>query len=481
MANKKKLKVMSLEVQDVLGVREFGMEPGNITVIHGKNATGKTSAIEAIKSAMGGGSLAKIARIDSDGEEVDPKIVIVMDREDGKRYRIEKNAKGTRVRAQVEDTAGFEDVPRPQMFLNGLFDGHLSNPIEFLRAPDKDRVIMLLGAMPVDFDRDALWEAMGIAKSDVSPVPEGLHPLQELALIRESVFRERTGVNRDAKAKAESAEQTRRNVPAVLPDNLEGDINKLDEEITEKDTEITKRIEKAKSDCSLKIQEIESKYEGERDSLTVDFRQWESEQRAELERKIRERKDQLAEKSAELTTDANNEIKEVQKTRDMVLDEAFADQKGVEDKRTELAQLREQNKMSLKSQALHEQAIQFDNEAEELKKWSQVLSDAIEAVDATRREMASNLPIPGLSIEGKQIMVDGVPFDQLNTAKRMETAVRVSCLRARKHPLPVVWVDGAEALDSENFKELTKHLEKEGVQAFIGKVDEGELTTTVVE
>ena len=227
-----KLKVMSVRARDVLGITEFAMEPGKVTLLSGRNGTGKTSAIELLESIFGGGNLAKIARIDPSGEEVEPEIVVVMDTDEGQRYLIKKNEKGIKVKKQVGDTQGFDDVPKPQRFLSGLYDGKLANPIEFLNAPDKERVLMLLGALPLQLDRDGLWQKLGLKKSELSPIPEGLHPLQELALIREAIFRERTGVNRDAKAKAGSDEQTRRNTPAVLPDDHEQEINQLEQNIS---------------------------------------------------------------------------------------------------------------------------------------------------------------------------------------------------------------------------------------------------------
>ena len=41
------------------------------------------------------------------------------------------------------------------------------------------------------------------------------------ALLRDAVFRTRTGVNRDAKGKTAAAEQTRRNAPATIPEDVQ--------------------------------------------------------------------------------------------------------------------------------------------------------------------------------------------------------------------------------------------------------------------
>ena len=74
----KKLKVISIQIRDILGCREMAMEPGKVTVISGSNGSGKTSAIEAFKSIIGGGNLANIAYVAKEGESKSkPEIVLV--------------------------------------------------------------------------------------------------------------------------------------------------------------------------------------------------------------------------------------------------------------------------------------------------------------------------------------------------------------------------------------------------------------------
>jgi ABC-type branched-subunit amino acid transport system ATPase component len=493
MASKKnKLKVISIEARDVLGIKEYSMEPGQVTVVSGKNGVGKTSAIALIESVLGGGSLAKIARIGDEGEEIDPQIVVVMETDEGQQYMVEKSTKGTRVRSQVGDSAGYEDVPKPARFLSGLYDGKLANPIEFMKAKSKDRVLMLLGALPLELDRKQLWADMGITKKEIGPVPEGLHPLQELALIRESIFRERTGVNRDAKGKFESAEQTRRATPAVLPESHEAEIEKLSKYISDSEIAITERIEQAKSayqaGCTkannLAIQEETaklSKHESWANKKRSDLEKSIAEQKMELETLIREDLKETNKVISEYTNLQNETKEELLQKQNTIIDDAFQEQSELETERTQLTELREQAKEAIRARTLHEQANQFEADAEELKARSQRLTNAISTLDARRRAMAKDLPIPGLEVDGKEIKVDGVIYDQLNTAKQIDIAVAVSCLRAKDFRLPIAWVDGAEALDSENFNILVECLNEKGVQALIGQRTEGSLQTKVVK
>jgi energy-coupling factor transporter ATP-binding protein EcfA2 len=73
------LKVAGINVHDVLGIREFKLEPGRVTIISGRNGSAKTSLLSSVQAALGRGSLAKLARVDPDGKETAPSVVLVLD------------------------------------------------------------------------------------------------------------------------------------------------------------------------------------------------------------------------------------------------------------------------------------------------------------------------------------------------------------------------------------------------------------------
>jgi hypothetical protein len=313
--------------------------------------------------------------------------------------------------------------------------------------------------------------------------------LQELAHIRDAIFRERTGVNRDRKQKEASAEQTRRAAPAVVPDDHASIIELLEAEVTSADNRITREIADVKNQHEQEQEGIErARKDAWKDiDRSVADRSSELNAAAESEiAQIRARVDSeieemrataQVEKEDALDT-ASVETQGVKDRESNALFQLFEDQKAVEADRVKLSELREQAKVATKAATRHEQAERFDEEASELEELSDRMAAAIEALDKYRRGLADNLPIEGLEVEGKEIKVYGVPFDQLNTAQRIAVAVRVACIRARDQRLPVVWVDGAEALDSENFAALKAALKEEGVQPFIGRVEDTELTVT---
>lgn len=447
-----KLRVSKVTIRDVLGIREAGIEPGRITIFEGHNASNKTGHMEAIKTALGGGNLAHLARIpDGPDDEVKPEVVLVIEGDTPDQFwQVEKKGEKVRVRKRVGDTAGLEDVPKPQRWLSGLIDPKLMNPIEFLNAKDKDRVLLLLEALPVQFDRSKIWAKMGLNPKDFQAVPTGIHPLTELALIREAVFRERTGVNRDAKAKAESAEQTRRAVPVVIPEGIRERIEELASAVSERDTELARKMEVIKSECEAKAQSIRSEHQ-----------EYAARRRAEVEAQIAQHKE-AAEKEISLLDDA----------KDTAMEGLFEEQKELQEQKRELVGLRNTQENNLRFQTLKEQADKFQVEAEQLQAKSAHLTVAIETLDLFRRGLLEDLPIEGLEVDDTTIRINGVPLDQTNTAEKIKLAVKVACLRAKKQPLPVLFIDGAEALDSANFELFCEELKAEGVWPFIGRVSD---------
>jgi energy-coupling factor transporter ATP-binding protein EcfA2 len=498
------LRVVSVSIRDVLGAREFALEPGALTVIEGKNGSGKSSALQAVQAALGGGNLAKLARVDASGDPTEPEVVLVLEGPGNETYRVERTGDKVRVRSRVGQTAGFEDVAKPQTWLSGLFDADLANPVKFLTAPDKERALLLLEALPLKFDRAGLLKEMGITPEELHAMgsaPAGLHPLEEIAYIREAVFRTRTGVNRDEKQQRASAEQLRRNLPAVPPEDPGGEAQaRLEARVVELEVSIARETQAADSERRRAEEAAEATYAAKETEIATSFKasaadlrrkheQKAAELRAEAERRITE---DLALTNAAieaLREGGEVAIAEWAQQRTMAIDgarQARETARSETDKlqsllgaqREQLAELRAMREGAAKASALAEQAQQFDNQADELTAKSERLTSAIGALDAHRRRLAEELPIPGLEIQDREIRVNGVRFEQLNTAQRVDIAVQVATLRARGRRLPVLFVDGAEALDKEHFDHLCRALKKSGIQAFIGRVAEGQLRVT---
>jgi len=446
------LRVLSIQIRNVLGLAERSLDAdGRAVLISGPNASGKSSLLQAVQAGLGGGSLAKLARVGAPEDEP-PEVVLVLGG-GGEEYRVEKRGEETaHVLKRVGDSQAFADVPRPQEFLSQLFDPTLANPVAWLLAKPKDQAILLLEALPLEMDESGLAQVVAEVAGHVRPVPAGLHPLEHLALIRDQLFTARTGVNRDARSKKEAAEQLRRELPAKAPADARAAIAEAEARAGELAAQVAREEEKAAGAEREAVRAAQAARAQE-----------EAQARAELERKLHEAARRF-ETARQAAAAARQGAEATLQARRAELGTA----------REALAALRGQGEAAARFRALDEQATGFEGEATAHEAESARLSAALDRLDAFRRGLAKDLPIPGLEVEGAEIRLDGVPLAQVNTSRRVEVAARVATARAERNPLKVLFLDGLEGLDSEHREALLAYLVEEGVQAFAAIVTDGE-------
>jgi hypothetical protein len=87
-----------------------------------------------------------------------------------------------------------------------------------------------------------------------------------------------------------------------------------------------------------------------------------------------------------------------------------------------------------------------------------LLTETLIRLDLMRSDKLKSLPIPDLVVEGDQVLLGGVPWQNVNTAKRVEVALQLCSLRAGE--LGVIFLDDAEHLDAE-----TRGLLEQGIAA----------------
>jgi len=102
------------------------------------------------------------------------------------------------------------------------------------------------------------------------------------------------------------------------------------------------------------------------------------------------------------------------------------------------------------------------------------LSQALEALEGLKRSIMERTPIKGVTIQEGEILVDGVPFDRVNEARRIQVALEIARLRAGR--LPLILVDDAEHFDSVNMAKFRAAAAKAGLQIVAARVCDADLT-----
>lgn len=430
------MRINHVRINSILGIDELEFTAGKFNEISGPNGTGKTSVLEAIKAAVQSGHDATLLRKGAEKGE----IVLVLDNGTEISKRVTERSSPLTVR-----TSDGAKATRPTDVIKTITDMLAVNPVDFLRAPKKDRVRVLLETMPLEADTQHLSEISGVR---VTAEP-GTHALQVIDLVRKQVYDERTGTNRAVKEKESTINQLRLAMPDA-PAGVDGSEDELHARLTaereKQDGElerISTKLGGIRADSQAKIDAIKADAQARIDAIRA---QCQADVEAEAAR-LADIEDKAA-RQREITITRYNEAA------------------------TPLQQALAAIRANRSAAAKREQAIdtieQMEEELADLVEDAQRQTAALEAIDAYKVALLSKLPIPGLEVRDGELFRDGVPFDRLNTAQQVEIAVEIAKLRAGE--LKVCCVDGIELLDADAFEAFRQRALESDLQLFVSRV-----------
>ncbi len=147
------MKIIELQASNVKRLKAVDITPdGTLQVIGGRNAQGKSSVLDAIWLALGGGKAAKETALPiRDGEK---KASVRLDLGDLVVSR-SWTAKGTTLKVESADGAQYKS---PQAMLDKLVGSLSFDPLAFTRLSAKDQKAALLDLVQLDIDLDVLEE-----------------------------------------------------------------------------------------------------------------------------------------------------------------------------------------------------------------------------------------------------------------------------------------------------------------------------------
>lgn len=460
------MKVSRIKISNILGITDLEFDAGKFVEISGQNGQGKSSVLEAIKSIIKGGHDVTLLRNGAKRGE----IAILLD--DG--TEIVKKVRGETSTTEVRKDG--KAAQRPVEIIRALTDALSVNPVEFLSAPKKDRMNILLEAMPIALDPARLRQISGVPVK----AEEGVHALHIIDAARKQVYDDRTGTNRAVKEKEATINQVR----SAMPDAPEGDGGDEDELTrqaeavrTAERTELARistKIEGVRAEHQKKLDRIldlrneaTGKIVAERDAKIATLQKQIDEERAVAQTMIDATKAQ-AHNTTDAETDAFDEIKGKAATqRERTIQKAAADLEPVN---AALASLRTNRSAIAKREQAQETVKRMETELETLIADAGKQSAALEAIDAYKAELLATTPIKGLEMRDGEVYFEGVAFDRVNTAQKVKLAVEVAKLRSGK--LGLCCVDGIECLDSDAFAQFRTQAVASGLQLFVSRVSD---------
>jgi len=419
------MRVSRIRITNIMGLEELEIvEPGALTVIEARNGKGKTSALEAIRSVIDGGTDATLLRNGAEEGEV----VLVLDDETVIRKRI--TAKGSTLTVNRPDVGM---IGSPKKYVDALFNALSVNPIAFISLPEKEQARAFLEAIPLELDRGEV-EAAVAGLVDVRPSDCNGHALDTLDALHKRLFDERTGINREAKSKRATVEQLSASLPAeegeaVAIDFLEEERRALAAALHERtraiEVKATEQLNAVQQRLAEQIEALRVEAEVARDGIRAaadaDVRAIEAESSPELDR----------------LTDA-------------------------------IGAARERMKAEAAAANTRQVVAGMAAEADQLTVRSQALTAALARLDALKLSLARSLPIKGVEVRDGVLFKGDVPFRRLNKAEQVKLAIRLAQVRAGE--VPLVCVDGIEALDGETFEAFKTNAAAANLQFIVTRV-----------
>ena len=421
------MRLTNLKINDFMAITalDVDLDGAPVVAFEGKNGTGKTSALRAIMALFAGGRSIPDVPIRKGAK----KAVIIGETETLRCTRTFSKS-GTKLEVRPTE-AGAVKMSKPQAVLDALI-GMFLDPLEFDR-------------MAADRRLRVLRELAGI-------------DLSGLEAQRADIEAERRDVGRDQR-KAEGA-------LAKLPPLAAGDGDEMT--VAEILSEITARERRNDDRNSQRSRLADLREEA---SNLIEQRTRVSNRVDELETELREAREEI-----DRLTPAIEEMRAEGKLLAATV-EGLPPDESVDDLR---AQLTDAEAAATRA-ADAARRSELELEAKGHASLYSDLTDRLADIDAAKAKAVSeaSYPIEGLEALDDGVYLDGVPWDQCNSSRRIVASASIGFAL---HPeLKIVCVENASLLDQDARRLLHETAAACGGQAFLEIVSSGDGVAVVIE
>ncbi len=406
------MKIIELRAENVKRLRAFHIKPdGSSVIVTGKNGVGKSTALDLVEYAFGGKGSVPSEPV-TRGEK---KAIIVATTEDLVVTRKFSSSGNSTI--EVTNREGLK-FPSPQSMLDRLLGSLSFDPLEFSRMKPRDQLSTMKDALGLDFTG--------------------------LDAKRDAAYQKRRDINRDLVA-------TNARLDANAPkhdDALESMVSVVDlaEELEARKAENAKQEERknslvsmanAQSQAIVRIASLEREI---------------NEQKEELRRWVRERKDMSQQVNADQPCDE-------QEVRDQIANAEDQNRKCQENK----------HRSALEAMASTQRAA------------SDRLSSAIHRVDNEKAEAIAiaGMPIDGLGMGEEGVTLNDLPLEQASGAEKLRVSVALGI--ALNPEMRVLLIRDGSLLDEDSLRMVSEMADEKDAQLFIERVGTDEEVRVIIE
>lgn len=472
------MKIQEITVIDTFGTEHAKFSPGTVTRIRGANGSGKSSILKALIYVFEGGTDPGVIRKGAEQSRIEMKL------DDGtiitKVTRPKRARKGGEIVGYTTDLGvtqpDGEPKNAPKAFIEELSERLAVDPSVLLRidattVPGRKALAAeLMKLMPITFTDEEIQQAFckrpGAIPPDhsleVVPTPKTFG-LDELKKVSTAVTeqRRRIGITRDDAYGAVSRLQ--KSLPEDDGADYKASLVDAEQERLE--------IERAIADRRV---EIERDKHGALEEARKVWTDTVAATNADIDAKIRTLE-------AERTT-RNNAAKEqqlkvnqavTQVAQDLLADLEKEAQPEQERVAAEISVLKEKIQASARADALRQEIDSQRGIMQSAARTYDRLSEVLQNLEQLRLDKLNDLPVQGLVVEDGEVYLDGIPWMNVNLARRVEAVLQICTQRAGK--LSLLLIDDSEHLDQETRAAIEQGLAEAGFQVIEAIVEDGPL------
>lgn len=412
------VKINTLELENVKKIKAVQLAPAKsgLTVIGGKNRQGKTSVLDSIAWALGGDRF-KPSQPHREGSVNDPHLKITLDNG----IVVERSGKNGALK--VFDPSGNR---AGQQLLNGFVEAFALDLPRFMNGSSKDKA-------------DTLLKIIGVGDR-----------LYELEREEKRLYDERRFTGQIADQKRKYANELPEFPDAPAEPVSASELIARQQEILLRNAENQRKRDE--------LNRLTMKKHSLCDSLHA----------------LDERIEEMQEKREKMLAEYDKTVADEETALDVaagLVDEPTAE---IE------ADINRIDEINRKVRSNAEKARAAAEAGELSEKYTALTSD-IEAVRQARTDLlnGADLPLPGLSVEGGELLYMGHKWDGMSGAEQL--IVSASIVRRLNPECGFVLLDKLEQLDLDTLNRFGEWLEKEGLQAIATRVSTGDECSIIIE
>lgn len=459
------MRVTKIKIKNLFGIKEYEAS-GRDLELSGKNGTGKTSVIDAIRYALTNKSDREyiVREGETEGE-------ILIETDTG--LSINRKARTAQTDYKSVKQNGLT-VPSPETFLKDIITPLQLSPIEFMQMDKKSQNAIILNMIDYPWSMETIKEWFGEIPADVNYDQNILAVLNDIQAENGTYFQTRQDINRDIRAKRAIVTE----IGQALPQDYDGErwekvnLSELYTEI-EKVRKSNETIEKAKLIVSGHDNKMRSYQADKEIALAALDREMERRER-EIEvglaaakeqiKALEEKKAGLSEKKADKVAVIESEYSEkVAKFEADVASYAEYADKEVQPVSDLVREAETAEKMKSHINEWR-RMLSLQEEVSVLSKKSASLTEKIEKARELPGEILENatIPIAGLSVKDGIPLINGLPVSNLSEGEKLDLCIDV----AIQNPagLQIILIDGVEKLSTEMRERLYSKCKEKGLQ-----------------